>query len=70
VKIAGRREFLADQARAYDFSISLDQLSAGAAREEQLRYACDRERIEDTKDHRGNQREPNGCNKVLFHEFP
>jgi hypothetical protein len=69
VKISGPCEFLADDSRAYQLSVSLNELAVCASWKEQLRYTRNRERIDETKDHGRNKSEPNGGKKVLFHKF-
>jgi hypothetical protein len=48
-KVPGRRESLADDPRADDLSVPLDQLSVGVVGEDSLRDTRDRERIDDAE---------------------
>ena len=53
VEVARRGERLADDARADDLAVALDQLAVGLVREQHLRQAGDDERIDEAQQHRG-----------------
>ena len=69
MKIPGFGEILADDPLPDDPAISFYQLSVGFAREQQLGEAGHQQRVDESKNHRRNQREPYRGNKVSFHDF-
>ena len=52
------RERLADQVRADEFAAGFDQFTVRLLRKNYLRDSGDHERIDDSEQHRGRQREP------------